>query len=207
METTIINTHSRLFFFLKAIKHRWSIIILFLSLIFAVHKSHATHMMGADITYRCIEPLKFEITLKWYRDCRGIPLNRGGNLTIRCTTGGPKQKLGNLKISCRNTFILDTLGSQNGIPGQIQSQWNDKNDAPICLIDNMRNHVSFILVLAPQNGSASMYSSTGGRLSKRMMQGILSLKKGDTILIERLEGTDPYDQGRKRYPSVNFKLK
>jgi hypothetical protein len=164
-------------------------------------------MMGADITYRCIEPLKFEITLKWYRDCRGIPLNRGGNLTIRCTTGGPKQKLGNLKISCRNTFILDTLGSQNGIPGQIQSQWNDKNDAPICLIDNMRNHVSFILVLAPQNGSASMYSSTGGRLSKRMMQGILSLRKGDTILIEQLDGMDPYDQGRKRYPAVNFKLK
>jgi hypothetical protein len=109
-------------------------------------------------------------------------------------------------VSCKTTFTLDTLGSQNGLPEQIQSQWNDKNDAPICLIDNMGNRVSFVLVLAPQNGSTSMYSSTGGWLSKRMMREILSLKKGDAILIERLDGTDPYDQTRKRYPAVNFKL-
>lgn len=109
-------------------------------------------------------------------------------------------------VACKTTFTLDTLGSQNGLPEQIQSQWNDKNDAPICLIDNMGNRVSFVLVLAPQNGSTSMYSSTGGWLSKRMMREILSLKKGDAILIERLDGTDPYDQTRKRYPAVNFKL-
>ena len=34
-----------------------------------------------------------------------------------------------------------------------------------------------------------------------------TLRKGDTILIEQLDGMDPYDQGRKRYPAVNFKLK
>ena len=28
--------------------------------------------MGADITYKCIDSFKFEVTLKWYRDCRGI---------------------------------------------------------------------------------------------------------------------------------------
>ena len=38
------------------------------------------------------------------------------------------------------------------------------------------------------------------------MNKILTLKKGDFILIERLDEMDPYDQTRKRYPSVNFKL-
>jgi hypothetical protein len=34
--------------------------------------SQASHVMGADISYRCISNLKFEITVKYYRDCRGI---------------------------------------------------------------------------------------------------------------------------------------
>ncbi|MCH1472896.1 MAG: hypothetical protein L7V85_03185 [Bacteroidia bacterium] len=127
-------------------------------MIFNAQKSHATHMMGADITYRCIDTLKFEITLKWYRDCRGISLTSAGGLNIRCTSGGSRT-------------------------------------------------ATLTLVISPQNGSASMFSSTGGIISRRMMNKILTLKIGDFILIERLDGMDPYDQTRKRYPSVNFKLK
>ena len=109
--------------------------------------------------------------------------------------------------SCKTTFILDTLGSQNGLSEQIINQWKNKNDAPICLTNNKGKLVAFTLVISPQNGSASMFSSTGGIISRRMMNKILTLKRGDFVLIERLNGMDPYDQTRKRYPSVNFKLK
>lgn len=110
-------------------------------------------------------------------------------------------------VACTTTFILDTIGSQNGLSEQIINQWKSKNDAPICLINNKGKRVAFKLVISPQNGSASMFSSTGGIISRRMMNKILTLKRGDFILIERLNGMDPYDQTRRRYPSVNFKLK
>ncbi|MDG1719671.1 MAG: hypothetical protein P8I31_00240, partial [Bacteroidia bacterium] len=74
----------------KFILKRISLIVFLIPLVFSSNTVKATHMMGADITYRCIDTLKFEITLKWYRDCRGISLNRGGNLTIRCTSGGSR---------------------------------------------------------------------------------------------------------------------
>ncbi len=105
-------------------------------------------------------------------------------------------------VACKTTFTLDSLGSQNGLSEQIINQWKSKNDAPICLTNNL-----FTLVISPQNGSTSMFSSTGGIITRRMMNKILTLRRGDFILIERLDGMDPYDQTRKRYPSVNFKLK
>lgn len=36
------------------------------------NKANATHVMGADITYRCISNLKFEVTVKYYRSCQGV---------------------------------------------------------------------------------------------------------------------------------------
>ncbi|NBV56380.1 MAG: hypothetical protein EBR72_01025 [Bacteroidetes bacterium] len=110
-------------------------------------------------------------------------------------------------VACKTTFTLDKLGSQNGLSEQIINQWKSKNDAPICLTNNKGKRVAFTLVISPQNGSTSMFSSTGGIISRRMMNKILTLRRGDFILIERLDGMDPYDQTRKRYPSVNFKLK
>lgn len=41
-------------------------------------------MMGCDITYKCVDTLKFEVTLTWYRDCRGIALRNAGQMTVRC---------------------------------------------------------------------------------------------------------------------------
>ena len=109
-------------------------------------------------------------------------------------------------VACKTTFTLDTLGGQNGMSEQIINQWKNKNDTPICLTNNKGKRVAFTLVISPQNGSASMFSSTGGIISRRMMNKILKLKRGDFVLIERLNGMDPYDQTGKRYASVNFKL-
>ncbi|MDG1045523.1 MAG: hypothetical protein P8P81_02845 [Bacteroidia bacterium] len=50
MEANIIKTHSRLSFFSKSSKLKWIIaFMLFLPIVFSAQKSHATHMMGADI--------------------------------------------------------------------------------------------------------------------------------------------------------------
>jgi hypothetical protein len=48
----------------------------------------ASHMMGGEITYKRISSLKYEVTLIWYRDCRGIPLNNAGQISIKCSNGG-----------------------------------------------------------------------------------------------------------------------
>ena len=58
----------------KFILKRLFFIVFLIPILFISNTAEATHMMGADITYRCIDTLKFEITLKWYRDCRGISL-------------------------------------------------------------------------------------------------------------------------------------
>jgi hypothetical protein len=37
-----------------------------------LQKVKATHSMGADLTYQCIGPNQYRVTLKFYRDCSGI---------------------------------------------------------------------------------------------------------------------------------------
>ena len=46
----------------------------------------ASHMMGADIAYKCRGNNKIEFTVKVYRDCRGIPFN-SPSMQIRCVKG------------------------------------------------------------------------------------------------------------------------
>ena len=90
--------------------------MLFLPIVFSAQKSCASHMMGADIIYRCIDTLKFEITLKWYRDCRGVSLSPGNGpdrLLILCTTGGSSQTATlNLKSIREITPVCATEPSQ-----------------------------------------------------------------------------------------------
>jgi hypothetical protein len=48
------------------------LLLIFLSFFF---KLHASHLLGGEVTYRHLGGLKYEITVKLYRDCRGVPLN------------------------------------------------------------------------------------------------------------------------------------
>ncbi|HYG15247.1 MAG TPA: hypothetical protein VEC12_05790, partial [Bacteroidia bacterium] len=43
--------------------------------IFAARPALASHLMGSDITYRCLGKYKYEVTLIVYRDCKGIPVS------------------------------------------------------------------------------------------------------------------------------------
>lgn len=59
--------------------------IFMIGLLFS-HQASATHVMGSDITYRCIDSFKYEITQKFYRYCSGVGL---GNpyITVTCVGG------------------------------------------------------------------------------------------------------------------------
>ncbi len=58
----------------------------------------ASHMMGADISYKCLSNLKFEVTIKVYRDCRGVSFSNPGG-TVRCVGGGSGSASLNLSLS------------------------------------------------------------------------------------------------------------
>ena len=53
------------------------ILIFFLSLssifILSTKSLHATHAAGLDLTYECISNNQYKITLRFYRECSGIP--------------------------------------------------------------------------------------------------------------------------------------
>lgn len=62
--------------------------LLILILLFFLTKGsplYATHLVGADITYKQIDSLKFQFDLYFYRDCRGIPFaNPSSETKLRC---------------------------------------------------------------------------------------------------------------------------
>ncbi|MFT5157793.1 MAG: hypothetical protein ACI83I_002355, partial [Bacteroidia bacterium] len=70
-------------------RHLFSLFALFGLLFLFAPQSQATHVMGADITYRCIDTLKFEFVIKYYRSCKGVGFSNPSSQTrIKCATGG-----------------------------------------------------------------------------------------------------------------------
>ena len=63
--------------------------------------SFASHIMGADISYRYVSPFKYHITVKMYRDCSGIPLNNP-DIRMKCLNGNNE-----LVIQYTRTSISD----------------------------------------------------------------------------------------------------
>ena len=59
-------------------------------------QAKATHMMGADITYKCLDSLKYQFIVKVYRDCRGVPLSTPRS-TLRCASGSGSSATAALK--------------------------------------------------------------------------------------------------------------
>jgi hypothetical protein len=59
---------------------KWFALILMLFFLTASKKAEATHAAGADLSYRCLGGLVYEITATFYRDCGGTA--EPGNMTI-----------------------------------------------------------------------------------------------------------------------------
>src|SRR5437868_3174298 len=69
------------------------------------HKLEASHMMGADMSYKCISPGKYHLIAKVYRDCRGIPFNGPDFGVYGGTNGG--NGCGSYTLSIARTGIKD----------------------------------------------------------------------------------------------------
>ncbi len=68
-----------------------------------VQQAKATHVMGADITYKCLDTLKFEFTVKYYRYCGGVPFGNPSNITkLICTKTGASQGVSLTRQSIRD---------------------------------------------------------------------------------------------------------
>lgn len=48
----------------------------------------ATHALGAEINYSCLGPNRYEVTLKFYRDCNGIGIGSSQTVTYSSATCG-----------------------------------------------------------------------------------------------------------------------
>ena len=46
-----------------------------MALFVITHTASASHIAGMDLTYKYISPNVYEVTLKFYRDCYGIPMS------------------------------------------------------------------------------------------------------------------------------------
>ena len=57
-------------------------------LFFAFKDANATHLMGADLTYECIGAGQYRLTLKVYRDCRGVSVGSAMSIPYRSTQCG-----------------------------------------------------------------------------------------------------------------------
>lgn len=86
-------------------KRFFSSIVLLFSLIIIAQNASASHAVGADISYTYLGPNQYQVTVKFYRDCTGIPapvsifLNWNsascgltGNATVN-QTGGSGQEI------------------------------------------------------------------------------------------------------------------
>ncbi len=65
----------------------------------------ATHMMGADISYRCLGNGKYKIIMKIYRDCNGVSFNNPTFGAFAGTNGS--SSCGSYSLSSSRTGIRD----------------------------------------------------------------------------------------------------
>ncbi|MGB1037203.1 MAG: T9SS type A sorting domain-containing protein [Bacteroidia bacterium] len=63
------------------------LLTLFLPLLFFAAQTLAKTTLGADISYQCIDTLKYKVTIKYYRDCRGISFTNT-TFNVRCSSSG-----------------------------------------------------------------------------------------------------------------------
>ncbi|MBL7812125.1 MAG: hypothetical protein JNL57_07860, partial [Bacteroidetes bacterium] len=79
--------------------------VLFLLLTGSFAQLRASHMMGADMSYKCLGGGKYKITAKIYRDCRGISFNGPSFVAFGGTNGG--NSCGSYNMSITRVSIRD----------------------------------------------------------------------------------------------------
>lgn len=81
---------------------QWPKILVCIVFIGLAKTSVASHLMGSDITYRCISNLKYEVTLKIYRDCVGSTLSSTQNIRATCSNSNWFKLYSGTRISVKD---------------------------------------------------------------------------------------------------------
>lgn len=77
--------------------------------IFSSQLTYGAHVMGADVTYKYIDTMKYEVTVTYYRDCSGTPLDVG-NTSLYCPSTGAQMSFTMTRKSITDiTPLCDTL--------------------------------------------------------------------------------------------------
>lgn len=66
---------------------------------------NASHLMGADITWQCIDSLRFKVTLAFYRDCRGVSMSDTRLISLNCVNNS--NKFPSILLDMKNVSIRD----------------------------------------------------------------------------------------------------
>ena len=74
------------------------------------NQAKATHVMGSDITYKCLGNGKYEVTVTVYRDCNGVSLSNSP-LNVKCNSGSTS-------FSLPKTSVKDITGIDSRCPTQ-----------------------------------------------------------------------------------------
>ncbi|MBO6516216.1 MAG: hypothetical protein JJ975_06670, partial [Bacteroidia bacterium] len=95
-------------------KSVWILLISLLGLLLGTSQTaRATHVMGADITYKCIDTLKFEFTVKYYRYCGGVAFSNPSNRTkLVCMKNGTSQGVALTRQSIRDVTPVCATASK-----------------------------------------------------------------------------------------------
>lgn len=96
--------------------YKW-LYLLILSL--CCYTARASHIMGSDITYKCVDKFKYEVTLKIYRDCNGIALGTIQQLKVLCVKSNASKT-----IQLPRTQRTDITGVDASCPIGVQSKCN-----------------------------------------------------------------------------------
>ena len=124
------------------------ILSLLLLFVFIPNQSQATHVMGADITYRCISNLKFEVTVKYYRSCLGVGFSNPSSQTkVRCIGGSGSSNVSLTLSSIRDVTPIcskeasrcnpkNTYGTGEGIEEHTYKTTIDFNASPYSSMKN-----------------------------------------------------------------------
>jgi hypothetical protein len=93
---------------MKTSRHLFLIVLLILSF-FKAEKAIAFHDAGADIKWRALGGHRYDFTIRFYRDCRGVGMPPSRNLSFECISGAsgspvsinlPRQSMRNITPSC-----------------------------------------------------------------------------------------------------------
>ncbi len=168
------------------------LVILFLS-IFSAKTTYASHMMGADMSYKCLGNGKYKIIAKVYRDCRGVSMSvvdfkafagvNGGNGCGTVTPSGfTRTNIRDVTTRCSSASSpcnpKNTYGTGKGVEEHTFECTIDFNASPLNTFLNKSSccEVTFYVNQCCRNGGITTGAANNDFYSTCMIN-ICNLKK------------------------------